>query len=211
MSLNLFLTCDSVLPSIMFAISRHLLPSFNHCSRNSWSSTKVHWLFLIEGSSAVSHLSLHCLPFLAVSVILSLSSLDAFWIISMRASFNFSEILVQSLAPCSMINYFNISSSCVVHFVLLPPSFYINSHLLWHFLASLVGTISAIYSQSLSSKSSTNFEFLTMKAKRPYWKRCVSSSFHYVSVLRLCVGSFYSLSSLSNISIACSSEMIPLP
>ena len=66
MSLNLFLTWDSVLPDIMLAISLHLLPCFNHCSRNCWSSLRVHWLFLIVGSIAVSHLSLHCLPFLAV-------------------------------------------------------------------------------------------------------------------------------------------------
>jgi len=209
MSLNLFLTWDSVLPDIMFAISLHLLPSLNHCSRNCWSSLRVHWLFLMVGSIAVSHLSRHCLPFLAVICIWL--KLPAVYYISTNESLSFSEILDQSLAPCLIMSCLRISSSCEFHLILLPPSFWMNNHLLWHFLASLVGTTSAIWAQSLSSKSSTDLEFLTMKAKRPYWKRWVSSSFHWVRVRSDYVGSFCSLSSLSKISIACSSEITPLP
>lgn len=126
-------------------------------------------------------------------------------------SFSFSEMLDQSLAPHCSISVFSILSSCLDHFVLLPPSFWMKSQRLWHFLGSFVGTISAIYSQSLSSKSSTNFWFLTMKAKSPYWKRCVSSSFHYVCVLWLWAGSFFSFRSLSKISMAYSSDMMRLP
>ena len=149
-NLKRFFTCDSVRPSMRFAISLHLLPTRSHFSKNSRSSLSDHWLLLIEGSSAVSHLSLHCLPFLAVNtnLLASASVSLLFWMNSIKASFNFSAILDQSLAPLLKIRAFKISSSFLDHLVLLPPSFWMNNHLLLHFFASLVGTISAIYSQS---------------------------------------------------------------
>ena len=70
-SLKRFLTWDSVRPSMILAISLHLFPSLSHCSRNSWSSFRVNWFFLMDGSSAVSHRSQHCFQFLAVIIIFS--------------------------------------------------------------------------------------------------------------------------------------------
>jgi len=117
-SLNLFFTWDSVRPFIMLAISLHLFPSLSHCSRNYWSSLSVHWLFFIDGSIAVNHLSRHCFPFLAVITIVR-SPYKVF----MSSSLSFSEMLDQSLAPCSRISCLRISSSWFVHFILFPPSF----------------------------------------------------------------------------------------
>lgn len=149
-NLNLFFTYDSVLPSMRLAISRHLLPTLSHFSRKSTSSFKLHCFLLIEGSRAVSHLSLHCLPFLAVKVTFSFSSdvCAGFCMYSSIASLSFSAMLDQSLAPLLVIRDTRTSSSFFDHFVLFPPSFWMNNHLLLHFLASLVGTISAICSQS---------------------------------------------------------------
>ena len=127
--LNRFLTYDSVLPSIMLAISRHLFPTFSHFCRKSRSSPRLHWLLLMEGSNAVSHLSLHCLPFRCVNWNLS------FWLMGIDStnskivSYSFSAILDHSLAPCWTTSCFRISSSFFVHLVLLPPNFYMNSHL----------------------------------------------------------------------------------
>ncbi len=63
-SLNLFLIWDSVLPSIILAISLHLFPKSIQSSRNSMSSFMLHCDLLIDGSRDVIHLSLHCFPFL---------------------------------------------------------------------------------------------------------------------------------------------------
>ena len=167
-SLHRFFTWDSVLPSMRLAISLHLFPTFNHFCRKSRSSRRLHWLLLIDGSSAVNHRSRHCFPFLCVNYNLSLSSWGMDYINSKINSYSFSATLGHSLAPWSTTSWVSISSSFFVHLVLLPPNFYINNHRFWHFLASLVGTISEIFSQSASVSSSTNFSFLTMKANSPY-------------------------------------------
>lgn len=93
--LNLFFTLFSVLPGISFIISDHLLPIDSLFSKIKMSSVKLKGSFLISGFRKLTHLSLHCLPFL----------------VTVRFKLSWVAIWLHCLVPFSRISFTSSSSS----------------------------------------------------------------------------------------------------
>lgn len=114
--LNLFLTLFSVLPGISLIISDHLLPMDNLFSRIIISSVRVNGSFLISGFKKLTHLSLHCFPFLETP----------------RFKLSWLAIWLHCLVPFSLISLMSSSSSRFTQLDFYIVDFLSWLNLYWH-------------------------------------------------------------------------------